>query len=135
MAKYYECGICDHLHPWDWSGDCRDDRNRFTNDILTEGDEVLSMDDCANADSRGWRVARWYGRGQEIIRESDGMTILRVVHWDGSDPESVAAQRLAAAAPELFAALRDCADRLGEMDCGPELSEARAAIFKAEHGD
>jgi hypothetical protein len=25
----YECGICDYLHPWDWSDDCRDDDNRY----------------------------------------------------------------------------------------------------------
>ncbi len=28
--QFYECGICDHLHPKVWDGDCRDDRNRFT---------------------------------------------------------------------------------------------------------
>jgi hypothetical protein len=33
---------------------------------------------------------------------------------------------------ELLAALRACADRLGEMDCGYELDAARAAIAKAE---
>lgn len=25
----YECGICSCYHPWDFSGDCRDDSNRF----------------------------------------------------------------------------------------------------------
>ena len=25
----YECGICDCYHPWDWTGDCRDDANRY----------------------------------------------------------------------------------------------------------
>jgi hypothetical protein len=25
----YECGICGCFHPWNWDGDCRDDRNRF----------------------------------------------------------------------------------------------------------
>ena len=28
----YECGICDCYHPWDWSGDCRDNDNRFSPD-------------------------------------------------------------------------------------------------------
>lgn len=27
--RMYECGICDHYHPWSFRGDCRDDRNRF----------------------------------------------------------------------------------------------------------
>ena len=27
--KLYLCGICEHLHPWDWNGDCRDDANRY----------------------------------------------------------------------------------------------------------
>jgi hypothetical protein len=25
----YECGICGCYHPWEFSGDCRDDENRF----------------------------------------------------------------------------------------------------------
>ena len=25
----YECGICDCYYPWEFSGDCRDDSNRF----------------------------------------------------------------------------------------------------------
>ena len=25
----YECGICGAYHPWDWTGDCRDDVNRL----------------------------------------------------------------------------------------------------------
>jgi hypothetical protein len=25
----YECGICGCLHPWDWNGDCREDKNRY----------------------------------------------------------------------------------------------------------
>ena len=32
--KFYECDICGHIHPWSWDGDCRDDDNRFTFDIL-----------------------------------------------------------------------------------------------------
>lgn len=31
---FYECGICDHYHPADWDGDCREDANRFTADAL-----------------------------------------------------------------------------------------------------
>lgn len=32
----YECGICDCYHPWEWSGDCRDDANRFFPDEYAE---------------------------------------------------------------------------------------------------
>jgi hypothetical protein len=44
---------------------------------------------------------------------------------------AIANARLIAAAPELLVALRKCADRLGDMDCGAELDEARDAIAKA----
>lgn len=33
---YYECGICDCLHPCGFTGDCRDDGNRFALDELDE---------------------------------------------------------------------------------------------------
>lgn len=26
----YECGICSCYHPWNWNGDCRDDKNRYS---------------------------------------------------------------------------------------------------------
>lgn len=29
LPRYYECGICAHLHAVAWKGDCRDDANRF----------------------------------------------------------------------------------------------------------
>ncbi len=31
---FYECGICDHYHPASFTGDCRDDANRFFADEL-----------------------------------------------------------------------------------------------------
>lgn len=34
--QFYSCGICDHCHPIDWNGDCRDDANRFTSAALDE---------------------------------------------------------------------------------------------------
>lgn len=34
LWKYYECGICECLHPLQWDGDCRDDANRFAMDEL-----------------------------------------------------------------------------------------------------
>lgn len=54
--------------------------------------------------------------------------------WIGWMNRGVSAgdRALIASAPELLQALRECADRLGEMDCGPELDRARAAIAKAE---
>ena len=36
QPAYYECGICDHWHPLNWNGDCRDDTNRFAPDELDE---------------------------------------------------------------------------------------------------
>lgn len=30
--KFYLCGGCDHLHPFGWTGDCRDNSQRFTHD-------------------------------------------------------------------------------------------------------
>lgn len=78
--------------------------------------------------------------GAEVYPESGPaahVELARVVGpWSGSSwygpAEAAANGRLIAAAPELLAALRQCADRLGEMDCGPELEAARAAIAKAE---
>lgn len=40
---FYECGICDHIHPITFDGDCRDDANRLTLDQLP-----------ADADIRSW---------------------------------------------------------------------------------
>lgn len=34
--KFYHCGCCDHYHPDDFWGDCRDDERRFTLDQLEE---------------------------------------------------------------------------------------------------
>ncbi len=53
MARYYECGICDHLHPWDWSGDCRDDANRHTADVIHDGDTIETMEARLVADGCG----------------------------------------------------------------------------------
>ena len=36
MRYFYDCGICGHVHPCRWSGDCRDDSNRFTDDELDQ---------------------------------------------------------------------------------------------------
>lgn len=30
--RFYRCGCCEHLHPADYYGDCRDDEARFTDD-------------------------------------------------------------------------------------------------------
>lgn len=54
---YYECGICDCIHPWDFQGDCRDDANRFAMDELEEkhgglGFELRSMDERVAADEK-----------------------------------------------------------------------------------
>jgi hypothetical protein len=52
ITRFYECGICDHLHPWDWDGDCRDDLNRFTGDEIPDDAQVSTWDDRLNTDPR-----------------------------------------------------------------------------------
>ena len=49
--KYYECGICECIHPWDFHGDCRDDNNRFAQDELDE-----------RHDPYGWELLSWEER-------------------------------------------------------------------------
>ncbi len=54
---YYDCEICSHFHPWDWNGDCRDNKNRLTYDDLDErhGEnnyKVLSWVDRIEADQK-----------------------------------------------------------------------------------
>ena len=36
MRGFYLCVICEHFHPVEWDGDCRDDNNRYTTDELDE---------------------------------------------------------------------------------------------------
>ncbi len=54
-SVYYECGICEHYHPWGWDGDCRDDANRLTREQLDDRHgqddyELRSMDERVAAD-------------------------------------------------------------------------------------
>lgn len=60
---YYECGICGHVHPWNWNGDCREDANRFSlNDLddrfSEDGYELRSMEDRTAADESAgtWKL-------------------------------------------------------------------------------
>lgn len=60
MAKFYECGICDHVHPWEFNGDCRDDANRFTCEdveMLFDEPEVVSWEERQRADQYGDHVS------------------------------------------------------------------------------
>lgn len=41
---FYECGICDQIHPWEWDGDCRDDANRY-GDMLEIKERLGSFDE------------------------------------------------------------------------------------------
>lgn len=34
LRRFFECGGCDHHHPFGWSGDCRDDAQRYSLDRL-----------------------------------------------------------------------------------------------------
>lgn len=57
----YECDICDCLHPWEWDADCRDDANRYSDELdYAERNtvdllciEVVPMIDRVNADFDG----------------------------------------------------------------------------------
>ena len=50
--RYYECGICDQIHPWDWDGDCRDDANRLTLEVL----------DAEHGSWDAWELFTWEER-------------------------------------------------------------------------
>lgn len=36
LPKFFECGGCEHLHPFGWAGDCRDDSMRYAAAALDE---------------------------------------------------------------------------------------------------
>ncbi len=49
MPTFSECGCCGHFHPIGFTGDCRDDANRFTAEQLTarygeDGWDYLDID-------------------------------------------------------------------------------------------
>ena len=48
--KFYECGICDCYHLWEWNGDCREDAARFID--IPPYAEVYSMEDRLEEDRR-----------------------------------------------------------------------------------
>lgn len=57
---YYEYGICGHLHPWKWRGDCREDDNRFASSDLEDAGVdiydshvVRTWEERVEADKRG----------------------------------------------------------------------------------
>lgn len=43
---FYQCGCCDQFHPWNFTGDCRDDANRFSAEDLPEGWQEVSQADA-----------------------------------------------------------------------------------------
>ena len=57
----YDCEICGSMHPWLWSGDCRDDTNRIDNEYayahthgIDENDlQIVTMTERVEADERG----------------------------------------------------------------------------------
>ena len=46
--RYYECGICDAMHRWEWDGDCRENNERFFD--VPDDAEVFSWADRLEAD-------------------------------------------------------------------------------------
>lgn len=45
---YYECGICDGIHHWDWNGDCRE--YRLSLEDLSDGARLASWEERQKAD-------------------------------------------------------------------------------------
>ena len=56
--KWAECGCCDHLHPADWWGDCRDDDHRFRNDEVPEDADIEYIDYDSTAVSKGKEILK-----------------------------------------------------------------------------
>lgn len=58
--KLYECGICDHVHRWEFDGDCREDAERYAgyedyaerNNVSEDDIEVLTWEERLEADGR-----------------------------------------------------------------------------------
>jgi hypothetical protein len=48
--KFYECGICDCIHPWEWDGDCREDAARLSLDDIPDDAQLFSMEERVEAD-------------------------------------------------------------------------------------
>lgn len=56
----YECGICSCYHPWHWSGDCREDYQRFQPEefaarigVYPWDLEIRTMEERVKADAKG----------------------------------------------------------------------------------
>lgn len=64
MYYFYECGICNALHPCKFAGDCRDDGNRYSGDELDEryGPENWTAVPMEEADK--WPAPFW---GEEVL--------------------------------------------------------------------
>lgn len=70
----YECGICSCFHPWGWSADCRDDKNRYgdpeefaeKNKISVYDIEVRSMEERILADDDDMITIHEFVRKQGI---------------------------------------------------------------------
>ena len=45
MKQFYLCGGCEHYHPLGWTGDCRDDSQRFP---------WFKLDELYGLQDKGW---------------------------------------------------------------------------------
>jgi len=55
--KFYECGICDQMHPAAWNDDCRDDANRFTIMDIEEKYGKQRADVPDDSTDYGWELS------------------------------------------------------------------------------
>lgn len=76
MRYFYECGICECLHPCGFTDDCRDEANRFVIDQLDEKYGALNwtavpMDDADKFPADDADVPAVDPRAEESIPEYD----------------------------------------------------------------
>lgn len=57
MAKFYTCGICGYVHPWEWEGEqCFGDPDRAVSTQLPLDAEIMTWEERLKADLWGDHV-------------------------------------------------------------------------------
>ena len=67
--QFYECGICECIHPWEWNGDCRDDENRLYYEDIPDDATIFTWECRQEADKEITLVGRHdvYGDTDTLI--------------------------------------------------------------------
>ena len=83
--KYYECSICDHLHPWEFNGDCRDDSNRFCDDEVPHDSDIRTMAERLRAEAERLAAdvadlatyrSEFFGTLRRVLGDREGVRIV-----------------------------------------------------------